>query len=230
MTKYAYLAGPMSGIDKFNFPAFDAAAADLRERGWQIASPAEMDDAAVREAALAADGSPGSAPGSWEEFLARDIQTVCRVPAVIVLPGWEGSKGATFEVDVARRLAKPVLRYPDLEPVAESSEVRVTDPKTGGQKGRKAERYDLIPFAALDELARVYGVGAEKYEAHNFLKGYDWSLSAGALMRHVAEWMKGTDTDPETECHHLAHAAWHCLALIMFDRFDLGADDRWRPA
>lgn len=227
----AYLAGPMTGIPKFNFPAFDAATEKLRAEGHRVYSPAEMDDEAVREAALASpDGAPDSV-GRWQDFLARDIAIVCSpdVDTVVVLDGWEQSKGATFEVDVARRLEKPVLRYPSLEPVEQSGEVRVTDPNTGGQKGRKPERYDLLPFAALDEVARVYGMGAEKYEDWNWAKGYAWSLSLGAMQRHISAWAQGEDTDPESGYSHLAHAAFHCFGLITFQHHDLGTDDRWRP-
>jgi len=106
------------------------------------------------------------------------------------------------------------------------TETRITDPVTGGQKGIKPERFDLIPFDALEELARVYGVGARKYEDDNWLRGYRWRLSAGALLRHVARWMIGEDRDAETGCHHLAHAAWHCLTLLTFHLRGLGTDDR----
>lgn len=109
------------------------------------------------------------------------------------------------------------------------SEVRITDPKTGGQKGQKDERYDLFPFDALDEEARVYGVGAKKYADDNWLKGYSWRLSLGALLRHVARWACGEDRDPETGCHHLAHASWHCRALMTFQLRGLGTDDRAPP-
>jgi len=106
------------------------------------------------------------------------------------------------------------------------SEIRVTDPKTGGQKGVKPERFDLIPMEALAEVARVFGFGATKYAQHNYLKGYSWNLSLGAMQRHIACWQQGEDTDPESSCNHLAHAAWHCLALIMFQKHGLGTDDR----
>lgn len=110
-----------------------------------------------------------------------------------------------------------------------NSEVRVTDPKTGGQKGQKPERYDLLPYGALDEVARVYAMGAEKYEDWNWANGYAWSLSLGALQRHVAAFSQGEDTDPESGYSHLAHAAFHCLALITFQQHNLGTDDRWVP-
>jgi hypothetical protein len=104
-------------------------------------------------------------------------------------------------------------------------EVRITS-ETGGQKGVKSERYDLIPFEALDEMARLYGFGATKYSPDNWRKGYSWRLSYGALLRHVSRWVQGESTDPETGCHHLASAAWHCFTLIVFEQYGLGTDDR----
>jgi len=108
-------------------------------------------------------------------------------------------------------------------------EVRVTDPTTGGQKGQKPERYDLLPWDAMDEVARVYGFGATKYADDNWLKGYSWRLSLGALVRHVAAVMRGEDRDAESGLLHLAHAAWHCLTLITFYQRRLGTDDRKGP-
>jgi hypothetical protein len=113
--------------------------------------------------------------------------------------------------------------------VTATTEVRITDPETGGQKGTKPERYDLIPVDALAEFARVYGFGATKYEDHNYLKGYKWSLSIAALHRHIAAWVNGESDDDESGHSHLMHAAWHCFALYMFELHGLGTDDRWTP-
>jgi hypothetical protein len=132
------------------------------------------------------------------------------------------------------RFLPPYSDLPDAEvgytePAPAVGEVRVIDPVTGGQKGVKPERLDLIPFDALEEVGRVYGFGAGKYEDDNWLKGYKWRLSAGAMLRHVSRWMLGERNDKESGCHHLAHAAWHCLTLITFEIRGLGTDDRKKP-
>ena len=70
--KKYYLGGKMSGIPQFNFPLFDRAAANLRNHGFDIVSPAELDDPETRKAALASvDGGDGSGTNNgetWEIF------------------------------------------------------------------------------------------------------------------------------------------------------------------
>ncbi len=106
------------------------------------------------------------------------------------------------------------------------AEVRLTDAATGGQKGTKPERFELIPVQALQELARVYAFGAGKYSDWNYLKGYNWSLSVGALQRHLALWAIGEDLDEESGLSHLAHVAWHAFTLQTYQLHRLGTDDR----
>lgn len=108
---------------------------------------------------------------------------------------------------------------------ASSTEVRVVDPVTGGEKGQKLERFDLIPVEFETELARHYGRGARKYEDRNWEKGYRWSLSIAALRRHLAAWLDGETNDPETGTNHLICCAWHCIALFIFQIRGLGTDD-----
>lgn len=108
-------------------------------------------------------------------------------------------------------------------------EVRVTDPETGGQKDQKLAQLGALDPAALVEVARVAGFGARKYERLNFMKGYNWSLSYDALQRHLHAFWGGEDVDPESGLPHLAHAGWHCLALLAFSLHGLGTDDRWKP-
>lgn len=107
-----------------------------------------------------------------------------------------------------------------------ADETRYTDPKTGGQKGVKAAQLGAIDPSALLEVAKVAGFGAGKYERYNFLRGYPWSLSFDALQRHALAYWAGEDNDPESGLSHMAHVAWHALALIAFAQRSAGADDR----
>jgi hypothetical protein len=95
----------MTGYPQFNFPAFTAAAAVLREYGYEIISPAELDSNAVKVEALnSTDGKlhNGKIAGeTWGEILARDVKIVAdSVDGLVFLPGWESSRGARLEAFV----------------------------------------------------------------------------------------------------------------------------------
>lgn len=109
---------------------------------------------------------------------------------------------------------------------ADSSEVRITNETTGGEKGQKLDRFDLIPAGPMRQVARHYGVGAQKYEDRNWERGYDWSLSIGALERHLNAFKRGEDIDEETESPHLAAVVFHALALLEFAETHPELDDR----
>jgi hypothetical protein len=106
-----------------------------------------------------------------------------------------------------------------------SNEIRITNPDTGGQKGKKIERYDLIPAGPLREVARNYGIGAQKYADRNWEKGTDWSLNFAALNRHLWLWWEREQMD-EAGFHHLSAVVFHALALMEFERTHPELDDR----
>lgn len=89
-------------------------------------------------------------------------------------------------------------------------------------------RYDLLPATAMEELAKVYTFGAEKYDDDNWRKGGPWRRNFSALMRHAWAWMRGETRDPESGLHHMAHAAFNCLALVEYSFTKKGKDDRPR--
>lgn len=105
-------------------------------------------------------------------------------------------------------------------------ETRIIDPETGGQKGSKLARFDLIPYDVLRELAEHFGRGALKYEDDNWRRGYSWRLSYAALMRHLTAWWEGEDIDEETGTSHLVAVAWHTFVLRWFQMHGKGRDDR----
>lgn len=108
-----------------------------------------------------------------------------------------------------------------------TKEIRVTDEVTGGQKGMKTCQLGAVDPRALWQVGLVAGFGGDKYERYNFVKGYKWSLSYDALQRHLMLFWSGEDNDSESGLLHLAHAAWHCLALMTFYISGSGTDDRF---
>src|SRR5271165_5763124 len=98
-----YLAGPMSGIKSYNFPAFIEASETLRTKGYTIISPAELYDEETRERCLKSiDGNDYTEHNTWGDCLSRDVKIVSDgIDGVVFLPGWEKSRGAKLEAFVA---------------------------------------------------------------------------------------------------------------------------------
>jgi hypothetical protein len=236
-----YLAGPMRGYPDFNFPAFDEATARLRAVGWEVVNPAEVDRARYgQDFNLSETGDLADIPDfDLAEALLADLTIIAReVDCIVLLPGWEESKGTITETSLATALGKPVyelelaiasasaVTLTDLRVHPGDGEVRTTSAK-GGEKGVKLARYDLIPTGPLRQLAEHYGVGAQKYDDHQYRKGYEWGKSFAALQRHTWAFWNGEDIDAETGSLHIIAAAWHCLTLAEFTAQHPDMDDRF---
>lgn len=87
-------------------------------------------------------------------------------------------------------------------------------------------QYQLIPAHPLDELARVYTLGATKYAPRNWEGGFAYGRVFAAMMRHAWAWWRGEERDPEDGQPHLASVAWCAFALMEFQRTKRGDDDR----
>ncbi len=95
----------MSNIPQFNFPAFFAAAEQLRAAGFEVVSPAEIDNEEDKGAALAStDGDMRAVESkkTWGDFLARDVKLLADtgIQGIVFLPNWQSSKGAKLEAFV----------------------------------------------------------------------------------------------------------------------------------
>jgi hypothetical protein len=102
--------------------------------------------------------------------------------------------------------------------------------ESGAMKGVKLARFDLIPVKALTALAEHYGRTAHKYPPNNWRKGFEWSKSYAAILRHLTQWWDGEslDVDPAWPegSPHLAAVAWHALTLLEYVLTKTGVDDR----
>lgn len=238
-----YISGPMSGIPEHNFPLFNDVTRKLRNAGHIVYNPAEH--------------FSGRVDLPREQYMAEDFRKLLEVASadttvkgIVLLPGWTGSKGARAEVVVAHELGlqffawqderlqrtelaevftDAVIRAPRPDTCPNTGETRITDPKTGGQKGQKPAQLSYIPFDSLVEISKVYQYGAKKYARDNWKKGYQWSLNFDAMMRHMFAFWEGEDLDPESGCSHVGHAAWHCLTLLWFMQHYKDGDDRAIP-
>jgi len=106
-------------------------------------------------------------------------------------------------------------------------EVVGSQPQSGGLRYNAGKlRYDLFEPAAMEELAKVFTKGAEKYAARNWEKGMLWSAMNASLERHLQAWKSGEDIDSESGCLHMAHVAWNALALVSYKKMYPQGDDR----
>jgi hypothetical protein len=84
-----YIAGPMTGLPEWNYPAFHRASAEWRRNGWTVLNPAE--------------GFGGRTDLPYERYMRAAIKLVMRSSAIALLPGWQASRGACMEVLIAAR-------------------------------------------------------------------------------------------------------------------------------
>jgi hypothetical protein len=89
-----YLAGPMSGLPEFNYPAFYEAATKLRAMGHTVLNPAE---------------NPVPACGTWQGYMRLSLAQLVQCECIVLLPGWADSRGALIERKLAQVLAMEVV-------------------------------------------------------------------------------------------------------------------------
>ena len=233
--KTIYISGPMSGVDKHNFPAFDEAAVAFEKEGWHVLSPSDI----ARRFGVQEDCAPD------KETLAtiqkEDILALLQCSAVFMLRGWLKSEGARLEHSLAVWLGLDIT-YQELDspptyaeapapPATINNEefVKVdsgVDPK-GSAGDLKAPMW-LLPPVALENAAWVHKLGADKYGPWNWRKtNVRASTYISAMLRHlVLGWSAGEDNDTESGRSHLAHIA--CCCNILMDAQHNGSlhDDR----
>lgn len=73
-------------------------------------------------------------------------------------------------------------------------------------------RMDLLPWAAIMEVAKHCENGAKKYGEHNVDKGMPTHSFCDSAARHLAKYLDGWDDEP-----HLLAAAWNLLWAIQME-------------
>ena len=95
MKKKVYISGAIAHYDlEERKAAFSAAATHLREQGYEPVNP--FDNGVSQEA-------------HWREHMRADLRLLLECDAIYMLDGWELSKGAKLELDVASSCGITVL-------------------------------------------------------------------------------------------------------------------------
>lgn len=92
--KRIYIIGPMSGMPEHNFPTFNSEAARLRGLGYDIVNPAELNPEPSK---------------SWNDFMRTELIELLSCDTIALLPGWQKSQGAHFEMHVAHRIGIDIV-------------------------------------------------------------------------------------------------------------------------
>lgn len=87
-----YIAGPMRGYEKYNFPSFDLAASHFINAGFYVFNPAELDRAVgVNE------DTTNLPPDFLRGAMDRDMNAITRCTHIALIDGWEASSGVRPE-------------------------------------------------------------------------------------------------------------------------------------
>lgn len=108
--KRIYISGPMSGKPDFNYPTFNAVARRWRAEGHRVHNPAENFN--------------GSQTEDYAAYMREDLTLLLNSNAIAMLPGWESSRGARFELMTAQMLGLEVLDAATLDELQPPSRIQ----------------------------------------------------------------------------------------------------------
>ncbi len=93
-----------------------------------------------------------------------------------------------------------------------ADEVRVVDPDTGGAKGSKRARFDLLPFDALWAAARSRPSSQSTCRERNWEKGLPGQSLISSQFRHLLGYTSGVSDD--TPLYNLTANLWNAIVLL----------------
>lgn len=121
-----YIAGPMTGIPYYNWPAFIDAQKAWSDEGWEVVTPIEANHIVWRRH-YGRDYDPSTDYFTYgnkisNEIYGEDQKLLSLSDAIALLPGWRASKGANHELYTARLLNLAVfdaMTFAELSPEGE---------------------------------------------------------------------------------------------------------------
>lgn len=135
-----YISGPITGIDFGNRFAFSCARCALELCGYEVVDPSEvqLDDDA-----------------SWADYMKADLKLLLDCDYIFMLEGWEDSKGARLERELAENLG---IEEIDLDEECERAKHRA------GEDLDVDEYYDLQITMGVAEYAKRLAAAISRLE------------------------------------------------------------------
>ena len=155
-----YIAGPMTGLPDYNYPAFNQAAGKLRAHGYKVENPA--------------DNTVESQ--DYTDYLRAGLTQLLHCDGVAVLEDWWLSGGARWEVQTAGILRLPIrpvaewLTFPSPGPVDLAAALRASFEAVKARRAAAAAAADPVPDdltercieTAHEATSSITGVHARK--------------------------------------------------------------------
>lgn len=101
------------------------------------------------------------------------------------------------------------------------------DVKTGARFNTGKLKWSLVSWKALAPMVRVLMFGAEKYDDHNWKKGFKYTEVTESLQRHLNAFIEGENDDPESKLSHVGHILCNAMFLSYMSLFRKDMDDRY---
>lgn len=135
-----YISGPITGIDFGNRFAFSCARSALELCGYEAVDPSEvqLDDEA-----------------SWSDYMRADLKLLLDCDFIYMLEGWEDSKGARLERELAENLG---IEEIDIDQEYERAK------KRAGEDLDVDEYYDLQITMGFADVARRLAAAISRLE------------------------------------------------------------------
>jgi len=70
--------------------------------------------------------------------------------------------------------------------------------------------------------------GKIKYDAYNWAIGLSWNQTMDSLMRHLGDFKEGKNIDEESKLPHIDHVLVNAMFLSVYQKRNLGTDDRFK--
>jgi len=144
-SKKTYISGKMTGLPNFNYPAFEFMHGRLMDLGvFNILNPAKI--------------ANGDTTKSYGFYIRESLKMVAEAEAMIMLNGWEKSKGANLEYQAARAMDIPIFNS-DFELIPETLTTQDEDILVKANElihGERQKSYGS-PKSNFTKIGRIWG-------------------------------------------------------------------------